>query len=434
MFSSFAALLVLSLMLAALIVGWAFSWVSRSPATRYWPLDIHLLNSSFFLLLDFQFLLASQYSSFRIGEQTLNCSDATLLTLQLGNAIVFCVYTGLLETFVTRKIARNSRPTSPHGRIASIILFLLIGGVVCGVLAWSIISLGIGGLLELVGARQYRNDFVFVILNASPFALVACLYVIFYARSLAFSLLAVSIAAGVAVLSGGRGNIVSAFLLLVCACLANGRPLNPYRTLVLGVLPLILLLQAYTTYVRYAGFQKIERGEDIWFGQVVESETFAIWKSVYAVSEGDFTLPYPFYSLSASLFFPVPRSIAAFKPEPPSTIFTKVISPVRFENTGSEITLSGLGTLMAEFGPFAGAVLFGGLLAGISGLQYRLSMNHNRQTEAFVLYFYVFSLWRSDMFTASRVLWTFLLVTGVFLGLRLALSLLAPQSSARLVA
>ncbi|MGL3111394.1 hypothetical protein [Bradyrhizobium sp. BR 1432] len=432
MFTDFAALLLVSLVLAVFIVCWAISWVSRSPATRYWPLDIHLLNSSFFLLLDFQFLLASQYESFRIGEQTLNCSDTTLLSFQFANAIIFCVYAALLETLVTRKSATNSRPTSPHGRVASVILFLFIGGAVCGILMWSIVALGIGGLLELVGARQYRNDFVFLILNASPFVFVACLYVIFYSRSLAFSLIAVFISAGVAILSGGRGNIVSAFLLLVCAFLANGRPLNPYRMAVFGVLPLILLLQAYTTYIRYAGFQKVERGQDIWFGEVVESETFAIWKSVYAVSEIDFRLPYPLYSLSASLFFPVPRSIAPFKPEPPSTVFTKVISPVRFENTGSEITLSGVGTLMAELG-FAGAILFGAALAAVSALQYRLSMKHNRQIQAFVLYFFVFSFWRSDLFTASRVLWTFLFVTGLFLGLRLALSLLAPQSSERLV-
>ncbi|MCK1317390.1 MULTISPECIES: hypothetical protein [unclassified Bradyrhizobium] len=429
----FAALLVVSLMLAALIVGWGISWVVRSPSGRYWPLDIHVLNSAFFLLLDFQFLFASQYVSFRIGEQTLNCSDSVLLTLQVGNAIVFCLYATLLKLLAARTTASGKQHISSHSRLASLLVFLIIASVVCGVLAWSIVALGISGLIELVGARQYRNEFVFVILNASPFAIVGCLYVIFKARSLPYSLAAVVVAGGVAVLSGGRGNIVSAFLLLVCACLANGRPLNPYRMLVFGVLPLIVVLQAYTMYVRYIGFQKIERG-DIWFGQVVESETFAIWKSVYAVSETGFSLPYPFYSLSASLFFPVPRSIAEFKPEPPSTMFTKIVSPVRFENTGSEITLSGLGAWMAEFGPFSGALLFGGFLALVSSFQYRLSMQHNRQIEAFVLYFYTFSLWRSDMFTASRVLWTFLIVTAVFLVLRLALSLLVPQSSVRLIA
>ncbi|MCS3765063.1 hypothetical protein [Bradyrhizobium centrosematis] len=431
--TEFAGLLALSILLAGTIVVWGFSWFLRTPKGRYWPLDIHFLNSAFFLLLDLQFLFASQYSSFQIGEQTINCSADNLLVLQFGNLIIFCAYAGLLEMFRSRRVVGAANRASSYDRPASVLLFVIISAPICGFLLWSILTLGFGGVFELIGARQYRNDLVFVILNASPFALVASLFVIFKSRSLALSIAAVIIAAGIAILSGGRGNIVSAFLLFVCAYLANGRPLNPYKTFVFGIVPLILLLQAYTIYVRYAGFQKVERGAEIWFGQVVESETFAIWKSVYAVREIGFTLPYPLYSLSAAAFFPVPRAIANFKPEPPSTLFTKVISPVRFENTGSEITLSSLGNLMAEFGSYIGGLVFAVYLAAISALQYRLSMNRERQVQAFILYFYTFSLWRSDLFTSSRVLWTFIILSLLFIGVRLVLGLLQPAQSQRAI-
>lgn len=420
MSTDFASLLVVSIALVVLICFWAISCVKRSPQTRYWPLDIRLLNSAFFLLLDFQFLFASQYKSFRIGEQTLNCSDSSLFNLQLGNLLFFCLYAGLMEVLISQRHVTYKRGEAAvrDGRTAYI-MFTLVAASIYAFLVWQIGEIGFATFVQTVGARQYKNEAAFVILNASPFVLVASLYLIFKSRSLTPSLIAVFVFTTVAVLSGGRGNIVSAFLLLVCALLANGRPPNPYRMFVFGLVPLLIFLQLYTAYIRYAGFQgHAEQG--IWFETLVESESFAVWKSIYAVNETGFELPYPFYGLSASLFFPVPRSLAPFKPEPPSSLFTKFVSPVRFENTGSEITLSGPGTLMAEFGSFAGAFVFTLMIALASAIQYRLSTSAARQIEAFVAYFYLFALWRSDLFTASRILWTFLIVTILFLLFRAA--------------
>ncbi|UWU91388.1 hypothetical protein [Bradyrhizobium sp. CB1015] len=410
--NDFLLLVLVSLAHFASICFLSVRWVTKSPSQRYWPLDIRLLNSAFFTLLAFQFLFASQYKSFRIGEQTLNCDESLLVALQTGNLLCFWLFAGLTELLVPQAISVGVDRTRQREGRAARALFLMVAFLLCGFLFWQIRELGFFTFIEAVGARQYKKDAAFVILNASPFLLVASLYLIFKSNSLAWSLGGVSAFTVVAGLSGGRGNIVSAFLLLLCALLANGRPPRPFRMFIFGFIPLLVVLQIYTAYVRYAGFRG-QGNQDIWFETLVESESFAIWKSVYAVATTSFELPYPFYSLTASLFFPVPRAAVPFKPEPPSSLFTQFVSPVRFENTGSEITLSGAGTLIAEFGTIGGPLLFTILVACLSALQYRISMKPSRQIEAFVLYFYVFSLWRSDLFTASRILWTYLIVMGM---------------------
>lgn len=411
--------LVLHFLVSIVLMGCALMWARNryqecARLQQAWTMDGHIFSAVFFILIAFQFLLAAQYNWFVLGEKTFPCTAGDLTTLQAALLLAFVAY--WMTTALLTKLLPSPRRAQAPGHTDARAAYVLYAVILCPIAVFiglNVLEMGLFEFLLIQGARVPKNDTTFFAVNAVPFLFVACILIVAHGQSLRLKIALIAIYSFTAVFTGGRGAILVGFNLALFALALHGRWLSWRTVLVMWALPLALAVQAFTLVIRYAGTAPIAQ-QDIWFSTVLESESYAIWKSIYAVQWMDFSLPAPLYSLFSALFFVVPRAMLPDKPIPPSSLFTMEVAPQRFENVGGEITISGFGAAFAEMGLVSGAIVFGVVLAALCVWQARLRLADPSSPFAVVLFVTLFAFWRADLFTASRPVWTFVLVMVAF--------------------
>jgi hypothetical protein len=122
--------------------------------------------------------------------------------------------------------------------------------------------------------------------------------------------------------------------------------------LVVVVLIVLRYFRAYSGSGSFSEFLEVYEGRLLFGGadfQFAEPITFLV---------NNDTLPrYPFESIVAGFLAYVPRSLAPFKPEGPSAVFSMLADPERWQLVQSEWIIGGLANLYVENGPFFGPLL-----------------------------------------------------------------------------
>lgn len=295
------------------------------------------------------------------------------------------------------------------GSIGAATSFLIIFAV--AIFEISVVArFGFSGLLDFAAARLSKSEDSYLLLISLLLVTPAVISTFSFQMKTKSFIILWTMALIVAGLGGGRGStFVLIFIFVLRLILIDFRKIG-LGWLIAGLIPAIFGIYVYTNIMRFRGDESSRHGGILEF--LVNSETFGSWKSLTAIIQGGFTLPIPGYSLSAAVFYPFPRALIPFKPYPPSSLFTMEVSPNRFANTNSEITMSGLGDMIANFGILFGPLSFGLILALVSSYACRIrSSGAGLGTAIYVsLILFCMTFFRADAFGASRVVWFTLLI------------------------
>lgn len=217
--------------------------------------------------------------------------------------------------------------------------------------------------------------------------------------------------------SGSRGAIILILMFQAYKyAIEKNRIINIIQLIV--VLPFLSYFLVYTRYIFREQWRFSSLSDFIDFHDGIMNIFFntaeislAEVLTTIVILKDNFTR-YPFESFFGGLLFPVPRAIFPHKPEGASAEFTEMLSPLRWQNSKSEIVTTGFGDLIMQFGIFPSIVAFGGLIyiifkikSILDGLDYRLKIYVN----VYLLWFlYVFI--RADVYNLFSHLWSFTLI------------------------
>jgi oligosaccharide repeat unit polymerase len=333
----------------------------------------------------------------------------------LGGFVAFVFFRLLFNRIFSKKspiyLISSATPLRRRNNSrAGLFVVLLVVGAIAVVELSVVATGGFSALLDMTSARLAKADDSFVLLVGLLFLIPALVSIFAFELKLRNFWLVWLVVLIVAGLGGGRGaTFVLFFIAILRLILINYRKIS-ITWLFAGMIPATFAMYLYTNIVRFRGSDG--GGDSGIFDFLLNSETFAAWKSLAAVIELDFRMPYPGYSLFSAVFYPLPRAIVPFKPDPPSSLFTMQISPTRFANTNSEITISGMGDMIANFGLIAGPIVFGFLLAFLASFACRLRSNGAGPGTAIYVALIIFTMtfFRADIFGASRILWFLALI------------------------
>lgn len=402
------------------LVLWCMSalWIHRIYASARAGIPIYLdprfISICILNIINLQLLISLRTRYFSIGEYNYVVEEQSILSIQIYLVLLLCII--MMFNLVFSANDDNKKAFYPALSINSTVsqwgyIFIILFNYI--LVGRFVVQYGIEGYFDLVGARFYRDPTVFLILTSTPFAMVACAMAISSIKSIKASLTYVALYMILAFFAGGRGGLVIGAILAIASFFYCGFRLRTRAVLIYFLLPMAFIFSIYTDSVRYRG-SDVSMSAGGMLDAFTENETFASWKSVYVVFVDDFRLPYPGYGIISSITFPIPREMFISKPIPPSTLFTKYVSPIRFDETGSEIVLSGIGQYMAELGPTAGVVLFGVFIAFVCMLQMRFMASMHHRHVGILLFIYLMTCWRADVFTASRPLWIMVILTVLY--------------------
>lgn len=397
----------------------------KSEFLRNGPADVDIVLIIYFTFYYLQVLLAwvfgiSQAQStgrFFAGETALSTTDNTYLYMAscwLGGFASFAFFRLLFDrvfsaTGYIRFANANTPLTNKYNRRSGLFIVILIIGTIAAVQLSIIAKSGFSAFLDIASARLAKAEDSYILLIGLLFLIPAIVSTFAFDIKFRSFMLLWLVGFIVAGLGGGRGaTFILLFLLILRLILIDNRRVS-IMWLFLGMIPAVFALYFYTNFVRFRGTGGSDNGI---FDFLINSETFASWKSLAAVIEISYRTPYPGYSLFSAVFYPFPRAIVPFKPDPPSSLFTMQISPSRFENTNSEITISGMGDMVANFGVLWGPITFGLLLALVASFACRIrSEGTGRGTAIYTaLIMFCMTFFRADTFGASRVIWFLALI------------------------
>lgn len=138
---------------------------------------------------------------------------------------------------------------------------------------------------------------------------------------------------------------------------------------------------------------------------------------VTIVKKGHEISRYPFESFIGGIMYPLPRSIFEFKPLGAGGAFTEHLSPLRWENSHSEIVTTGFGDLYLQFGWILSLIIIF-LLGYIWTKAIVISIKLLGNKSVFIV---PFLMWWSYMFLRSGIfntfgsIWSYILVLSTLL-------------------
>lgn len=189
------------------------------------------------------------------------------------------------------------------------------------------------------------------------------------------------------------------------------------------ILPIVVIIPLAASYLQYLqrdstqfrSYAEMLDARGGIFGQVFGTADVAFAEAISLVEYYQITQP-PFNSFWAAVTLPIPREIFPDKPIPPSTLFTMTVDPTSWENSQSELVMSGITNLYVEFGWYSIGVAF--VLGSIWSLAVRRA-SHVIITTGNVMPC-VYTIWiafaflRNDLFNISFVLWPLAIYSTIF--------------------
>ncbi|MEQ1440744.1 hypothetical protein AAG565_15445 [Fontimonas sp. SYSU GA230001] len=224
-------------------------------------------------------------------------------------------------------------------------------------------------------------------------------------------------AVAVATLGGSRSSVLFASAIAGMKFALLGWRIRQSWTLVaipaLGAILLVLrfYLREQWRYGSIVDFVAAQGGVVGTFFSTAEVSMADAFTMAYIYSDDIAVFPFQGFLFAASLL--IPRSFWPGKPISPSGSFTDALSPTRWEITRSELTVTGFGDMLLEFG-LVGALIACALFAFVWGYLVKKSakaIHSVYQRFVFVaLYWSVYSFVRGDMGNLGGLLWPFVLV------------------------
>lgn len=433
----FACCVVANALLVLVLVAQSRSRVfGRLAGSAVNPLFIFCLLS---VVFNIDFIVVWNSPALDFVEQPPPVSQQTILEAYIIYTFLFI---GAVLGFVAahglwRRRSHNTRnhvavSHEPAAAGSAQILFGVILAFSIPTVSWFGVDANVENLSYQVIGRQTT------MLGLAPWLILPAAALFVACRPRPFSATGVSmLGAALAVFAMSPGARGSVLLVLLIAAVGYAYSKRISVLWYAAVVPVTMLFLAVSAYVfreaqRYESFYDYITSNggviNLFFGG--EQVSFA--KMFVAVYQMAPSLPRaPFESIVALLVLPIPRSVFTMKPFGASAAFTQHISPLRWENTRSELLITGYGDVYWQFGAL-GAFVAMFVLSGVWLWACLQATRGSRQTLVLwtpLLTWFMFIFVRGDLFNIGLLLWPTMVVLALHVVLRHVLTGLGRQTA-----